>query len=400
MVELELDVDLPDDFEVPAEGVVNTARVTSATADPNAADNQSSFTAGGPPSADVSVRKIPPAEQPVAGGNASYVLEIVNFGPSAAPALVITDVLPPGTSFVRYFDPTGADVPPGLCESDGADPATVTCDFGQFTDPIGGFPAFVGTRIGIEIAIDATTANGTLLENTATISADLPDPNEGNNTSTAVVSVRTEVNLRIEKLVVEMDAGGDIVGEVPEDADPLGVPPGHAVSFGLVVTNDGPSAASDVQIIDAVPWIGGNFPVGDCDFLTGDIVCNKPGGPLGPGEQFGIQLITLPGPRHTSGRLHQHGPGDHVVDRDQPGRQLRQPDRGDRRPGRGPDRRQAGPDRPAGGRRHVLVPDRRPCRSDLHRGPGAAAQLQRRGRGGDRCAAGRSGGDRHHVLAR
>ncbi len=302
VVELELDVDLPDDFEVPAEGVVNAATVTSPTADPNPADNRSSFTAGGPPSADVSVRKIPPTEQPVAGANTSYVLEIVNFGPSAAPALVITDRLPPGTRFVRYFDPTGADVPPGLCESDGADPATVTCDFGQFTDPIGGFPAFVGTRIGIEIAIDATTANGTLLENTATISADLPDPNEGNNTSTAVVSVRTEVNLRLEKLVVEMDAGGNpVLPPVEEDADPLGVPPGHAVTFGLLVTNDGPSAATDVQVIDDVPWEGGNFPTGTCDFLTGDVVCSKTDGPLGPGEQFFTQLITLPSPETPQG---------------------------------------------------------------------------------------------------
>ena len=226
VVELELDVDVPADFPVPAAGVTNSASVTSDTPDPNPDDNKSSFTAGGPPSADVSIRKIPPTDPPVAGTNTSYVLEIVNFGPSAAPALVVKDRLPPGTKFVRYFDPTGDPVPPGLCVSDGADPQeTVTCDFGRFVDPIGGFPAFVGTRIGIEIAIDATIPNGTLLENTATVKADVPDPNQGNNTSTAVVSVRTEVNLRLEKLVVEMDAGGNpVLPPVPVAADPLGVP--------------------------------------------------------------------------------------------------------------------------------------------------------------------------------
>ena len=73
--------------------------------------------------------------------------------------------------------------------------------------------------------------------------------------------MRTEVNLRLEKLVVEMDAGGKLVlPPVDEADDPLEVPPGYAVTFGLLVTNDGPSAATDVQVIDAVPWTRRQLP--------------------------------------------------------------------------------------------------------------------------------------------
>ena len=300
-MELELDVLANPALVIdPAVGIANAASVSTATTDPNPGDNTSTFTASGQAQADLSIRKIAPSPDraifpvpaPVAGEHTSYVLEIINFGPSEAPNPVIKEVLPPGMTFVRAFEPVD---PVGFtydfCTGDGANPETVTCVL-----PFA-FPAFVGTNLGIEVAIDPTVRDGTVLTNTASMASDAADGNTGNNTSGATVAVRAVTNLRVEKHVVEMDAGGNIVRQVP-DNEVLGLPPGHAVSFIVQVTNDGPSAAADVQFIDSFPPDAASFPVGDCQFPNKETVCRYSNSATGdlllPGDAFGVQLITIP----------------------------------------------------------------------------------------------------------
>ena len=69
------------------------------------------------------------------------------------------------------------------------------------------------------------------------------------------------------------------------------------MSFVVVVTNEGPSAATDVQFIDAFPLDAAYFPVGPCDFLNGETVCRyidaATGDCCSPGETFGVQIITV-----------------------------------------------------------------------------------------------------------
>ncbi len=296
-VELELDVLVDSSLVInPAVGVTNTATVSTASTDPSPGDNTSIFTAGGQAQADMSIRKLPPSPDreifpvpaPIAGQNTSYVLEIINFGPSEAPNPVITEVLPPGMTFVRAFEPID---PVGFtydfCTGDGGSPETVTCVL-----PFN-FPASVGTHLGIEVHIDPTVRDGTVLTNTATIASDAADANTGNNSSTATISVRAVANLHVEKLVGETDENGSLVRIVPRDEDPLAVPPGHDISFFFQVTNDGPSAAADVQVrdqfqLDAAPLFGSG-----CDVLTGDVVCRysnpATGDLLVPGDTFSSQ---------------------------------------------------------------------------------------------------------------
>ncbi len=416
-VELELDVLVGSGLVIPADGVTNTATVTSDTPDPSVLDNTSTFTVAGEAQADISIRKIGPspdrspypADQPVAGLNTSYILEIVNYGPSDAPDMVVTDVLPPGVHFVRAFEPVfPVDFTyENLCSSDGGNPETLTCDFRNIdgVPPDFAFPAFVGTNVGIEVSIDATVPDGTLLSNTASISTSAIDNNPGNNSSTATVSVRAVANLRVEKLVVEMDAGGNpILPPVDRAADPLTVAPGHAVSFGLVVTNDGPSAATDVQVFDAFPLEGGNFPVGDCEFLNQETVCRYTnpltGDALLPGATFGTQLISLPDPNtplgvytntaRASTSTEESNDADNIDTRDirigDPVADLiidktcaHQPDRG---------------------RRHVHLPDRGASRPHRPRHVHPPAQLERRGRRDHRHVARRARAHLGHVLAR
>ena len=80
-------------------------------------------------------------------------------------------------------------------------------------------------------------------------------------------------NVRVEKLVGEMDANGAWIRFVPRGEDPLGLPAGHDVAFFYQVNNDGPSAAADVQIRDNFELPSAPLFGGDCEVLTGDVVC-------------------------------------------------------------------------------------------------------------------------------
>jgi large repetitive protein len=153
-----------------------------------------------------------------------------------------------------------------FCTGDGASPETVTC-----TLPFD-FPAFLGTNLGIEVSIDATVPDGTVLSNTVSISSDVDDGNPGNNTSTADVTVRAVANLRVQKLMAELDNHGDIVRVVPYP-DGLEMPAGYAATFLLVVVNDGPSAAAGVQVIDGFEPDSSHFETAACTFLNGEVVC-------------------------------------------------------------------------------------------------------------------------------
>ncbi len=303
-VELLLDVAVAGDLD-PGASVSNTATVATQTSDPNTDDNTSTFTVSSDPHADVSVRKLPPAGSPIAGDTSagslpdrSFRIEIANFGPSATGSF--TDSLPPGMTFRRIydFDNPDVDLTPLLNCSVTGTPATgptVSCSPPFDLDP------FVGVFFALEFSVDATIPDGTLLENAIAVDTTVPDGNPGNNTSTALVAVRAEVNLTVEKLVVPMDANGDFVpgpqGEIPyfypRAQDPLGVAPGLPVSFAVIVTNQGPSAAADVEFIDASPLDAAYFPVGDCDFLNGETVCPNPAELLLPGDSFGVQIIAV-----------------------------------------------------------------------------------------------------------
>ena len=83
------------------------------------------------------------------------------------------------------------------------------------------------------------------------------------------------------------------------------------MSFAVVVTNEGPSAATDVQFIDAFPLDAEYFPVGPCEFLNGETVCRYVDAgdrrPAAPRARRSASRSSRPEGRHPSGRLHQHG---------------------------------------------------------------------------------------------
>ncbi len=167
--------------------------------------------------ADVEIRKADSDDPVVAGTYLNYTLTAVNHGPSNASQVVVNDTLPDGTTF--------------NAASDGA---TLSDDVVEWTLPY--LNATESRTFWINVTVNASVADGTVLNNTATVSAATDDPHMGNNTGYNETDVITEADLAITK--------GD-------SNDP--VLPGNYLNYTLNVTNHGPSDARSLVICDTLP---------------------------------------------------------------------------------------------------------------------------------------------------
>jgi uncharacterized repeat protein (TIGR01451 family) len=195
--------------------ITNTATVSSATPDPNPTNNSAATTATVSGSADVALAKHGPALV-VAGNTVTWTVTTTNHGPSDARGVTITDPLPAGVTFVSATGP---------CTEAGG---TVTCSFAA--------PLTVGANQSIQITGTASpNLAGPTVTNTASVTSSTPDPNPANNHAAATSLVDDEADLAIVKTVTP---------------DPP--VPGDPVTFTLTVTNNGPSTAQDVLVIDPI----------------------------------------------------------------------------------------------------------------------------------------------------
>jgi uncharacterized repeat protein (TIGR01451 family) len=189
--------------------VTNTLIVSSSTSDPNAVNNTASTTATVVTSADVSIVKSGPATV-TAGTNATYSLTVTNAGPSDAQNVTTTDMIPAGTSLVSFTQNSG--------------PANGS------TLPLGGTETYT-----VVVSIPASTASGTTLTDTATVSTTTNDPNLVNNTSTLRSTVTTSADLSVSKTGPATETAGD------------------NLTYTVTVSNSGPSNAQSVTLADAIP---------------------------------------------------------------------------------------------------------------------------------------------------
>jgi len=185
-----------------------------ATEDPNSANNSSTATVTVVRRTDLKTEKSGPTEA-VAGLDITYTLTVTNLGPSAASGGVVTDTLPVSTTFRSASAGCGA-----LGQ-------VVTCTVGAlgvnksqtFTVSVGIDPAFLGS-----------------LTNTVTVAGNETDLNPANNTTSFKTAVRAEADLAVSKT---------------DFPDP--VVPGRTLTYTVVVTNLGPSAAQNVTLTDSLP---------------------------------------------------------------------------------------------------------------------------------------------------
>jgi len=191
--------------------ITQTDSVTSTTGDPNPGNNSATVNVQVADSADLAVTNTAAPIPVLATGTITYTQVVTNNGPSAATSVVLTDMLPANTTLASLTGPAG-----WTCT-----PATFTC-----TDPS---LAPGSATITYTVTVNAGTAAGTAIKETASVSSAVTDPNLANNSATAADVVAT-------------NAQADLI--MTNVAAPTSVAAGSNITYTQGVTNNGPAAAT------------------------------------------------------------------------------------------------------------------------------------------------------------
>jgi len=209
-----------------------------------------------PDRADLSVTKSGDADPVTIGDEIVYTITVTNGGPDGAGSVQVTDAVPTGTSFVSATSSQGS------CAQSGG---TVTCTLGSLTS---------GGTATIRLTVTADQAGQ--VTNTANVSSDVDDPDNGNNSATETTSVQ----------LVEADLAVTKFG--PAGAVSLSAP----IVYAITVSNDGPGDATGVEVIDVVPegtsYVSAVASQGECSESDGTVTCDL--GSLADGERAEVDL--------------------------------------------------------------------------------------------------------------
>ena len=201
-----------------ANSLTNTVSITSTTADPNPGNNTDSVNTNVTASADLAVTKLGPGSV-TAGGAVTYDVTVRNLGPSDATGVNVLDTLPAGVTFVSVTPSNGG----WSCSNVGN--VSVSCTRGNWN---------TGASTTFTVVVTAPN-NATSLTNTVSIASTTPDIDPTNNTASVSTTVTASADLRLVK------------------SGPATVAAGGNVTYTLDVDNLGPSAATNVSVVDTLP---------------------------------------------------------------------------------------------------------------------------------------------------
>lgn len=207
--------------------LTNTAVVTSSTPDPVTANNvaSTSTTVSANGLADLVITKTDSPDPVVSGNNLTYTIGVDNAGPDTAANVVVTDTLPPGTTFVSCAPSVGTCTGPPAGST-----GTVTANLGNVA------PADPAAVITLVVNVNASA--GSSVSNTASVTSQTADSNLANNSATAATSVTTA-------------ASTDLSITKTDSPDP--VLSGNNLTYTITVDNVGPNNATSVEISDPLP---------------------------------------------------------------------------------------------------------------------------------------------------
>lgn len=241
--------------------LTNVAAVATGTQDDNPGNDTDDAVLTLDTATDVSIVKTHEGAA-VPGLTFDYVLAVSNAGPSDVSGdIVVTDELPDGLSFVAA---SGGD---WSCEAG----PPVTCTLPSPLTAEANAP-----ELRITVLVDPS-AQGEIT-NVAGLTPPADDTDPGNDADSDAVEVQPEADLSI----VKTHSGQAVVGQ------PL--------KFTLAVSNEGPSLARQVTVLDPLP-AGLVFESGagegwTCEPAAGDVRCLL-AEPLAPGEDAPLLTITV-----------------------------------------------------------------------------------------------------------
>ena len=195
---------------------------SSVTGDPNTTNNSATANVVVADSADLSVSNTASPVPVPAGSNITYTQVVTNSGPSTATTVTLAETLPANTTFVSLGGPAG-----WTC--------TATAPY-SCSDPslASGAPA----TISFVVKVIAGTATGTTINDTASVSSAVSDPNLANNSATATDIVAT---------------GTQAALVLTNNATPTSVAPGSNVTYTQSVTNLGTQTATGPTFTETTP---------------------------------------------------------------------------------------------------------------------------------------------------
>src|SRR6266540_1483170 len=223
----------------PGTVIPNTASVQSQTPDPDTSNNDDTTHTTVSAQADLSITKTDSPDPAPQGGNIAYKLNVKNNGPSTASGIEVDDTLPPNTTFQSIAMPSGWSCTTPAVDHSG----TVVCKKGSLA-------AGDGDTLTLTVKIDPSVKAGTVITNTATVSATTPDPKTSNNSDSAQTTVSA--------------SQADV--SITKTASPSPATAGEQLQYTIAVHNNGPNAATNVTVTDAVPtgtaFVGVSLPSG------------------------------------------------------------------------------------------------------------------------------------------
>ena len=247
----------------------NTVAVTSATPDPDPTDNTPPPVVSPPvtASADLSTAKSVVEATATPGATFTYRIVVANAGPSAAASVTVSDTLPAQATFVS--SPQG-------CTAVGQ---IVSCG------PVATLAAGASTTFDLVVRLDAAyTGNGSDVVNVATAASPTPDPAPANNTSPPAPAPAGP-------------ASADLTTAKSALASPL--TPGGTFTYRIVVTNSGPSAATNVGVSDPLPAPLAFVSSPQGCTAVGQVVTCPPVASVAPGSSATFDLVARLDPAYT-----------------------------------------------------------------------------------------------------
>jgi uncharacterized repeat protein (TIGR01451 family) len=237
---------------ITATPITETASVSAATVDPYTANNLNlTVTTPLVDKCDLTVSNSGSPSPVTAGGNLTYTQTVFNHGPSNCSAATFTEATPANTTFVSV-----AAVTTGGGTWTCPNSAPVSC-----TNP--SVPPGSLATITAVYNVNAGTAAGTIITDTATGGSGTTDTNISDNSATVTTAVAV---------------AGQADLSVTNAATPNPVTAGQNITYSQTVNNGGPAAATTVTLTETLPanttFVSLNGPAGWTCSSTAPYTCS------------------------------------------------------------------------------------------------------------------------------